>query len=119
MDGAPINWPRVTVAGREFVIEFSHRTTYRASKAGVDLRKLANAAESFATFLDLFAIITEGQLSGMGLAPKSGEDWAGELEEGDFQKISKAIGEAYQLSRKKSPATMTPAPQAEETGPPN
>lgn len=116
----PIEWPVVTIddAAKDLMVKWSFVATYRASRLGIDLRKMGLFETTIATHLDLFAIAVGPLFEAKGEAVPSGEQWAeriGLSADPDALSVlvAKAVQTAIRLSRpaKTKPAELTPNPQ--------
>jgi hypothetical protein len=112
-DMPPIDWPSIEVAGETYEVKWSLVVAYRASKAGVDIRNLKPCPETFATFIDIFAIIVRPVFEAKSLTPPTGEQWAEKIASFDKSlEISQAINRAFLIDSKMRPAAVPPTPQA-------
>lgn len=112
----PIDWPAVSIGGVSYTLPWSYRVTYRASKQGLDLTKLGRPVESFASHMDLFAIVVASEFEKRGEHAPTGEEWAERLDSLEqFKEIAVALHRSYQMSLKPQPAEV-PTPQKAATG---
>lgn len=115
----PIVWPRVTLDGIDIEVRYSMGFLYRASKAGINVGDMANAAKNFSAVMDLLALTAKPVLEGLGKPVLSGEEWADKLQDtSQYIEVAKAFGEAYRLSVKAKPVE-SPNPQEPAKGLPN